>query len=264
MYRGKLDADVINNVEVREHVIARDAYRADLAFIHDAGFGGLAHSAADELLGQLDRAKVTAGTVVELGCGSGILSEKVAQAGFDVVGFDISTAMVALARKRVPKGKFHARSFLGARLPRAVAVVAIGEVFNYLFDVKNSERRLSAFFRRVYDALTPAGLFLFDVAGPGRAGPAKVTRGFTETGDWTCLYEAAEDPLRRRLTRTITTFRRRGATYRRDHEVHELQLIAPAIVLKQLEQAGFRAGKLNHYAAFKFPAGWTACLARKT
>ncbi len=181
-------------------VAAHDTYRTDLAFIHDAGFGSVAVAAAEELLEHLSRAKVSQGTVIELGCGSGILSEKVIRAGFDVVGFDISAAMVRLARKRVPRGKFHVRSFVDARLPPAVAVVAIGEVFNYRFDAKHSERQLPALFRRVYDALAPGGIFLFDLAGSGRAGPAGLTRGFTETDDWTCMYEAAEDPSKRQLT----------------------------------------------------------------
>ena len=78
------------------------AYDTDLAFIHDAGFGHVACAASDELLDMLKRQKINAGTVVELGCGSGILSDRLAQAGFDVVGYDISPAMVELARKRVP------------------------------------------------------------------------------------------------------------------------------------------------------------------
>lgn len=240
-----------------------DAYRADLAFIHDAGFGSLALSAADELLAQLRRAKLSSGTLIDVGCGSGILSKKAAEAGFDVVGFDISSAMVALARSRVPTGNFQVSSFLNAKLPRAVAVVAIGEVFNYLFDAKNSEQRLLAVFRRVYQALAPGGLFLFDLAAPGRAGAAGITRGFTETQDWTCLYEAAENPTQRRLTRSITTFRRKDTSYKRDHEVHNLQLIRPAIALAHLRKAGFRARKLPRYAAFTLPQGWNAFLAIK-
>jgi SAM-dependent methyltransferase len=242
---------------------APDAYGKDLAFIHDAGFGSLARAAADELLQQLHRKGIVGGTIVELGCGSGILSEKVAQAGFDVVGFDISTAMIELARKRVPTGDFQTCSFLRAKLPQAAAIVAIGEVFNYLFDAKNSERQLPVLFRRIYKALMPGGMLLFDVASPGRAGPTGTTRGYTETDDWTCLYEAAENPTLRRLTRTITTFCRRGANYRRNHEIHHLQLLTTKNTAAQLRDAGFRARKLRTYAAFKFPTGWNAFLAQK-
>jgi ubiquinone/menaquinone biosynthesis C-methylase UbiE len=38
--------------------------------------------------------------VVELGCGSGLLTELLAKEGFRVVGFDSSPAMLALARRR--------------------------------------------------------------------------------------------------------------------------------------------------------------------
>ncbi|MBI2826922.1 MAG: class I SAM-dependent methyltransferase [Planctomycetia bacterium] len=147
---------------------AADAYRDDLAYIHDAGFGHLAVAAAGELIGQLRQQGTRDGLVVELGCGSGNLSERVAAAGFQVCGFDISPAMVALAQNRVPRGEFHCESFLTARLPRCVAVAAIGEVLNYLFDARRAATRLPRVFRRAYKALLPGGLLLFDVATPGR------------------------------------------------------------------------------------------------
>ena len=54
-----------------------DNYREDLAYIHDAGFGALARSAAPVLLEDLRRRGVDGGLVIDLGCGSGILSEAV-------------------------------------------------------------------------------------------------------------------------------------------------------------------------------------------
>ncbi|MES1213695.1 MAG: class I SAM-dependent methyltransferase [Singulisphaera sp.] len=240
-----------------------DPYRADLAFIHDTGFGQLAEAAATELLARLRRAKLTTGTVIDLGCGSGTLSEKLAAAGYDVVGFDISPDMIELARKRVPQGTFHCLPLLSARLPRAVAVAAIGEVFNYLFDSRHSVAKLPGSFRRVHRALAPGGIFLFDMAGPGRSGKAGQVRAFTETSDWACLYAASEDRSRQILARQITTYRRQGQTYRRDHEVHRLRLVPPRPVIQNLREAGFSARSLKRYADFEFPAGWTGFLARK-
>jgi len=235
-------------------------YGKDLAYIHDAGFGSLAISAAQELLARLSHAGIVGGTIVEFGCGSGILAERVAAAGFDVVGFDISAAMVAIAQARAPRCEFRHESFRTARLPEAVAVVAIGEVFNYLFDRKNSNAQFPRVLRRVQKALVPGGIFLFDVAGPGRAGPDNRRQGFAQTDDWACLYKAEEDRNRNILTRTITTFRRQGANYRRDHEVHQLRLMAPQQVPVILRAAGFRVRRLRDFC---FPPGWAGFLATK-
>src|SRR5262245_33072496 len=104
-----------------------DAYRADLAYIHDAGFGGTAREAAGFLRESLQGRGVGRGLVVDLGCGGGILSEIMAAVGFDVLGIDISEEMIALARERVPRGRFRRESLLTAEIPPCVAVAAVGE-----------------------------------------------------------------------------------------------------------------------------------------
>ena len=87
-----------------------DAYRDDLAYIHDAGFGGFAQAAAPVLVETLRRNGIMYGLVIDLGCGSGILSHAISEAGYDVLGIDISDAMVAMARRRVPRGQFRGRA----------------------------------------------------------------------------------------------------------------------------------------------------------
>ena len=54
----------------------------------------------------LRRRGITDGLVIDLGCGSGILSGVVAGAGYRALGIDISEGMVALARKHVPRASF--------------------------------------------------------------------------------------------------------------------------------------------------------------
>src|SRR5262245_23015235 len=135
-----------------------DAYRDDLAFIHDAGFGHFARHAAAVLVERLHADGVAGGRVIDLGCGSGILSQAVADAGFGILGIDLSPAMVALARERVPAGEFRVGSCLTEELPPCVAVAAVGEVLNYLFDRGNKPVALARLFRRIHAALVPGGL----------------------------------------------------------------------------------------------------------
>ncbi len=75
---------------------------------------------------------LTQGLVIDLGCGSGILSHAIYQAGYDVLGVDISEAMIAIARQRVPRGEFRVESLLTAKLPPSVAIAAVGEVHQLL------------------------------------------------------------------------------------------------------------------------------------
>ena len=239
-----------------------DAYRDDLAHIHDAGFGSFAQAAAPVLLEALKAGGIKEGLVIDLGCGSGILSRAIYQAGYDVLGVDISEAMITLARQRVPRGEFRAETLLKAKLPRSVAVAAVGEVFNYLFDPQIIGSGLSKLLRRIHGALESGGVFLFDVAEPGRVPGTGPVRTFFEGNDWTVLVCSEEDRKRRFLTRTITSFRQVGELYRRDQEVHCQRLLPRSELAAQLRRIGFRVRVLRGYGKLRFGQGHIGLLAQ--
>ena len=240
-----------------------EAYRDDLAYIHDTGYGAMAEEAARRLIGELAQAGRRHGVVVDLGCGSGILAHRLIEAGYQVVGVDVSDAMVALARKRAPTAQFRVGSFVSADLPPSLAVTAIGEVLNYGFDSANSEAARADLFQRVYEALVPGGLLLFDVAGLERARPGGPHRTFAAGTDWAVLVETDFTPATRVLTRAITSFRQVGNLYRRDDEVHRLALVDPVAMLESLRTIGFDVQAIPSYGALSLPPGVAAFLCRK-
>ena len=244
---------------------AATAYSADLAAIHDAGFGHVAASAAVELLKRLRKSRKgqTRGLVIDVGCGSGILAQAVSAAGYDVLGFDYSEAMLAIARKRAPRAQFRRESFVSAELPTCIAIAAVGEVFNYLFDRRNRASRLPRVLRSMYQALEPGGLLLFDVATPGRVPGSVPTRGFSEGPGWTVLHTAEEDRRRLTLTRTIISFWKVGELYRRSREIHRLRLYPRNTILQELRGAGFQVRVQSGYSRFRFPPGWVGFAATK-
>jgi SAM-dependent methyltransferase len=182
--------------------------------------------------------------VVDLGCGSGITARALTDAGYSVIGIDLSEALVGIARARVPEATFRVGSFVGAELPPCVAVCAVGEVLNYEFDGRNGDAARTALFANVAAALVPGGVFLLDVAGPDRA-PAGAARTFAEGADWAVLCEmSAEGGV---LTRRITTFRRSGDLYRRGAETHRLRLLPPDRVEAELRACGLVVERLGAY-----------------
>jgi SAM-dependent methyltransferase len=236
-------------------------YKEDLAYIHDVGFGGFARAAAPGLLEILRRRGVARGLVVDLGCGSGLWARELSDAGYDVLGIDISRAMIARARRRVPEGRFRTGSFLKVKLPTCDVVTALGECFNYLFDDTIGINELARLFRHVYHALRPGGMFIFDVAEPGRGDGPRLKH--SQGTDWAVLVEVDEDKDRRRLTRRITTFRKVGRLYRRALEVHELQLYDRSAIVSELRGTGFRVRTLGGYSPQRFPKASVGFLARK-
>jgi SAM-dependent methyltransferase len=205
-------------------------YGDDLARIHDAGFGFWARGATGGVLRILSDAGIESGLVVDLGCGSGIAASLLADAGYKVLGIDVSEAMVSLARERVPRARFVCGSLHDVELPpRCAAVVAMGEILSYA-GVSDD------LFTRVQEALEPGGLFMFDVATPGRG-----SQRTWHSGDgWVVCSSAVESAGPPRLTREVVSFRRASAEgWTRSDEVHELSLYSPAELVAALSRAGF-------------------------
>jgi SAM-dependent methyltransferase len=238
-----------------------EAYESDLAYIHDQGYGGFARGSAPGLLSLFHQAEIHNGRIVDLGCGSGIWARELGDAGFSVVGVDISPAMIEIARERVPEAEFHVGSFLQFRIPPCRAVTALGEVFNYLFDADNSLRSLQNTCRTVFDALSPGGLLIFDVAEPERCRGR--TQAFTEGEDWTCLVKYQHDESNQQLARRIVTFRKLGDAYRRHEEVHRQQLFEEASIVPMLENIGFRTQSVRSYGESPLADGVVGFVAGK-
>jgi SAM-dependent methyltransferase len=238
-------------------------YREDLAYIHDAGFGQMAEAAGPVLIDALRRSGHESGLVVDLGCGSGILSRALVDADYEVRGIDISPAMVSIARERVPGARFEVGSILSAGWDECVGVAAVGECLNYLFDPGHTMPAIDGLLRRIHEALVPGGILLLDVAEPGRVPGGGPRRSFMEGADWAVLAESAEDADDHIRTRRITTFRRVGELFRRDRETHRQRLIPRGEVKESLRAIGFRVRILGGYGSLRFPTGLVGFLARK-
>jgi SAM-dependent methyltransferase len=232
------------------------AYGEDLAYIHDAGFTGIAEQAVPVIAANVR----PGGVVVDVGCGSGVTARLLTDAGYEVIGIDQSAAMIELARARAPEASFRVGSFVDEPLPACDGVTAIGEVLGYLLDPRAGLGALRRFFSRAHAALRPDGALVFDLLGPGR-GPG---RGYTVGDDWAVMAEVEVDAARRNLTRTMVTFRREGELYRRGEEVHRVRLLPPAEVAAMARRAGFRVRVRRAYSGSeRFQPGHSVYLARR-
>lgn len=239
-------------------------YARDLAHVHDEAFGHLARGGAEALQRRLADLGMTSGLVVDLGCGSGITAAALTDAGYDVLGIDLSGDLLEIARERAPRARFVEGSVFETALPHGcVAVTAIGEILNYARDRRAGRDAMRALFARVRAALVPGGVFMFDVVEPGRerGGPR---RTWHEGSDWTLCFEASEDDAARRLERHMTIFRRVAGGYERSDEVHVLWLSPRDEVMSDLADAGFQKPHLlSAYGTHvRFGAGHAGFVAR--
>jgi SAM-dependent methyltransferase len=238
-------------------------YRRDLAYVHDVGFRDYALNAAPGLLRILRRNGVGEGLIVDLGCGSGRWAAELNRAGYQVVGVDQSAAMIALARRVAPSSQFRVASLLGVKLPACDGITSIGECLNYCFDESNSRRALQQLFGRVYRALRPGGVFVFDVAEPSRLPRRVPQKNYLEGSDWAILVKVDGDRKHNLLRREITCYRKVGQLFRRSEETHVLRLYRTRDLMDDLVRCGFQARKLIGYGRFRFPSGIAGIVATK-
>ena len=220
-------------------------YGADLAYVHHAGFSEYARRTAPEIARRLAACKLFAGRarrclpVIEFGSGGGTTARYLSNRGFAVLGFDLSPAMVALARKNAPLARFAVRSLASTPLPRCGAIIALGEVVNYLGDGRSTsthDRSLFRFFARAARALEPGGLFLFDFMESARQ---RTFDASTRSGtDWAVVASARADHAV--LTRSITTIRQVNGRLRLSQETHRVRLYHRRAIAAALHRLGFR------------------------
>lgn len=85
-------------------------------------------------------------TVLDAGCGTGYLSRKLHERGAQVIGADLSYAMIEIARTKTPEVDFRVESCAELRTVRDGSVDLIGS--NYmLMDTPDLEGTMSAFHR---------------------------------------------------------------------------------------------------------------------
>jgi SAM-dependent methyltransferase len=244
-------------------------YQEDLAYIHDVGFRDYALNSAPGILAILNQNKLNASDridrplIVELGCGSGLLTQELVKSGSQVLGIDISAAMLKIAKHRVPEAEFKLGSMYAIEIPPCAAVISVGECLNYLFDGANNLPTLGRFFKRIYKALQPNGLLIFDIAEAGLDSCESTTKYFSEGDDWLVLVEKSENPRQNTLTRRIITFRQTGEHYRRSDEVHVQQLYQSAEIADLLTEIGFDVQIQRSYGQYQLPDAHAAIVAQK-
>lgn len=223
-------------------------YRNDLAAVHQAAFTQLAEAAARMLLEELPRR----GCIVDLGCGDGTLLDHVVEDGCTAWGVDISSAMVDLARQRVPQADLRVAPAQDVALPSCVAVAATGEILNHVAAAESGA--VAAMMQRAWTALEPGGIFLFDVATSERQDSSHAAQ---RGASW--RVEANTAVADGWLTRTIDTWH--GQRHAR--EVHRIPLLDAMALQAELESLGFEVERLGGYDDYAFQMGWDGFLARK-
>lgn len=115
------------------------------------------------VVGRLKQDQITDGILLDLGCGTGSMTELLAKQGYDMIGVDLSDSMLDIAmEKRAQSGHnilYLQQDMREFELYGTVrAVICLCDSLNYLLE----EDDLLTTFKLVNNYLDPDGLFIFD------------------------------------------------------------------------------------------------------
>jgi SAM-dependent methyltransferase len=236
-------------------------YRPDLARVHHLGFGFHADACAPGILALLAPVLDREGLVVELGCGSGLLTRHLVDAGHRVIATDASPAMVDLAREYAA-GAQDVRVLVlpDDPIPAADAIVSVGHVVSYLDERAAVERALAA----IAAAVRPGGLFALDICdlewGTARRDAPNYSRAEDDWAIVTVFSRPAPDVF----VRDITTFLPNDdGSWRRDDERHRNVLLDTTLIPGLLSRSGVDVTVQSSFGSETLPLGLRVVVGRR-
>jgi SAM-dependent methyltransferase len=234
-------------------------YRSDLARIHHLGFGFHAEACAPAILTLLE--PVRGGIVVELGCGSGLLTKSLVDAGHRVIATDASPAMLELAREHAAGAHEIRRLVLpDDPIPDADAIVSVGHALSYLPTAEAIDRSLAA----AADALRPGGVLAVDICDLTYVEAQHVpdVKAWVED-DWALITQRSA-PAPHTLVRQMAIFTRNNdGSWRRDDERHDNVLIDTSRVPALLAEHGLDADLGTSFGSEPLPDGLHTIIGRR-
>jgi SAM-dependent methyltransferase len=237
------------------------SYRHDLALVHHLGFGFHADLVAAGILRLLQPVLARGGLVVELGCGSGLLTRYLVDAGHRVIATDASPAMLALAHETVPDAEdIFALVVPDDPIPTCDAIVSVGHPFSYLPD----EEAVNRAFAVSAEALSPGGVLAVDICdlewGETRRGAPNQGR----VGDDWAIITQFSTPSPARFVRQMAIFlRHQDGSWRRDDERHDNVLIDTSLLPPLLAEHGVQAMVGSSFGDETLPVGLRAVIGDK-
>lgn len=192
--------------------------------------------------------------ILDLGCGTGTMTTKLAKNGYEMIGVDISPEMLFVAKEKADKEKldilYLCQSMTELDLYGTVdCVLSICDSLNYLLETDE----LFETFCNVNNYLNPGGLFIFDL---------NMESKFEEMGDQTfaevfdtCAYiwENEYNHQMKINEYALTLFIENDGVYKRFEEMHYERAYSIEEITRLLEKSGLKLEAVYEELTFNTP-----------
>ena len=217
-----------------------DAYHA-LAVSYDRLTNDVDYAATVQFYRQiLEREGLNPRTAVDLACGTGSVALLLAEGGMKVTGVDMSEEMLMVAWDKAQELEqppvFVHQKLQELSLPRAVdlAVCALDSL-DYILDPADCQQAI----RRIYKALNPGGIFIFDVNTPEKLRAMDGQVFLDEDDDVFCVWRGEFDEQTNICSYGMDLFQRQGDVWHRSFEEHQEYAYSEEQLRRYLREAGF-------------------------
>ncbi len=179
-------------------------------------------------------------TAVDLACGTGSVALILARKGLRVTGVDMSPEMLTVAAQRAQEQAqrplFVCQRLQDLRLPAGVdlAVCAL-DGLDYILEPRDCQAAI----QRVYKALNPGGIFIFDVNTPEKLRAMDGQVFLDEDDDVYCVWRGEFDEKTNICSYGMDLFQRQGQVWHRSFEEHQEYAYTAEELKTYLRQAGF-------------------------
>jgi len=217
-----------------------------VAAIYDALMAGIAYDVWVRYIRSLwDSRGLTPGTVLDIACGTGNVSFRLAREGLRVVGVDSSSDMIAVAASKLTRSHrlegnplFYCQDAAELDLPFTFdSALCLFDSLNYILEYE----RLCSAFRRALLHLRPGGVFIFDVNTV-----YALSHGFFDQDNLSSdsypryVWRSSWDPQTRLCTVEMDFEAPGGSGLERFREIHVQRGYTRRELTEALEGAGFR------------------------
>ena len=176
--------------------------------------------------------------IMEIGCGTGEISKRLADCGYEVCGIDISEEMLKIAGTKYPNLNIKKEDMRTIKIESEFdAIVCVFDALNYLQNFE--ELKLS--FENIKRALKPNGFFLFDILNRKMIDSMFPEDIFADDREnmsiiWKHSYEEEID-----LDKISASFfiREERNSYKRYDEVFYKKIYSGKLILQVIKDTGF-------------------------
>ncbi len=203
----------------------------------------------------LKREGLSPRTAVDLACGTGSVTVRLADRGIRTVGVDLSEEMLCIAASKIEGIEnppvFVCQNLTELLLPKGVdlAVCALDSL-DYITDPEDCQKAI----KRIYKALNPGGCFVFDVNTPYKLRAMDGEVFLDEDDDVYCVWRGEFDEETNICTYGMDIFQRRGELWGRSCEIHEEYAYSQEQLMQFLKDAGFTNIEVFADRRFEAPA----------